>query len=106
MRFVIEQRLYMTSLVEVVYAPTHAPLFYQFCPFVAGMTVSDLLTQSDILKNHPEVEAMAVGVFAKQVSKDTLLKPGDRVEIYRPLICDPKERRRARAHGFEKKNNK
>jgi putative ubiquitin-RnfH superfamily antitoxin RatB of RatAB toxin-antitoxin module len=104
MRFVIEQRLYMTSLVEVVYAPINAPLFHQFCSFIEGMTVLDLLTESNILKNYPEVKTMVIGIFSKQVSKDTPLKPGDRVEIYRSLVCDPKERRRARAHCFEKKN--
>jgi len=96
----------MTSIVELVYAPTHADLFRQSFPFVVGMTVLDLLTQSDLLKQYPDTESSVIGIFSKKVSRNTLLKPGDRVEIYRPLLCSPKERRRARAHGsFEKQKN-
>jgi len=43
------------------------------------------------------VEADAVGVFGKRVGLDVELADGDRVEIYRPLRLDPKERRRQRA---------
>jgi len=39
----------------------------------------------------------AVGVFGQRVPPDTPLADGDRVEIYRPLLLDPKERRRQRA---------
>ncbi len=37
-----------------------------------------------------------VGIFGKIVDFDTMLHDGDRVEIYRPLLKDPKEARRAR----------
>ena len=43
------------------------------------------------------LEADAVGVFGKRVDLATRLADGDRVEIYRPLAIDPKERRRQRA---------
>lgn len=42
------------------------------------------------LKNWP----LDLGICGKAVSLDTVLKPNDRVEIYRPLTLDPKERRR------------
>jgi putative ubiquitin-RnfH superfamily antitoxin RatB of RatAB toxin-antitoxin module len=45
----------------------------------------------------------AVGVFGKRVEPATLLADGDRVEIYRPLAVDPKERRRQRARKRAKK---
>ncbi len=38
-----------------------------------------------------------IGIFGKQITPDTLLKPGDRVEIYRPLLLSPTEARRLRA---------
>ena len=44
-----------------------------------------------------ELDLSDVGIFGKKVSPDQLLRDGDRVEIYRPLIADPKESRRARA---------
>jgi putative ubiquitin-RnfH superfamily antitoxin RatB of RatAB toxin-antitoxin module len=40
---------------------------------------------------------MAVGIFGRVVKADVVLLAGDRVEIYRPLIADPKEARRRRA---------
>jgi len=58
----------------------------------AGASVRDALRASGIA-----AEASAVGVFGKRVRPDTPLADGDRVEIYRPLWLDPKERRRQRA---------
>ena len=58
----------------------------------AGASVRDALRASGIA-----AEASAVGVFGKRVRPDTPLADGDRVEIYRPLLLDPKERRRQRA---------
>jgi putative ubiquitin-RnfH superfamily antitoxin RatB of RatAB toxin-antitoxin module len=42
-----------------------------------------------------------LGIFGKRVKRDAVLKDGDRIEIYRPLIADPKDSRRRRA--LEKK---
>ena len=38
-----------------------------------------------------------IGIFGRVVAPDALLKDGDRVEIYRPLLADPKDARRTRA---------
>jgi uncharacterized protein len=58
----------------------------------AGGTVKDALAASGFqFQNHP------VGVFGKRVALEHRLRPGDRVEIYRPLAVDPKEARRRRA---------
>ena len=43
-----------------------------------------------------EVIGSAVGVFGTAVSRDRILRPGDRVELYRGLAADPKEARRER----------
>jgi putative ubiquitin-RnfH superfamily antitoxin RatB of RatAB toxin-antitoxin module len=43
------------------------------------------------------VDPAAVGIFGRKVSLERVLENGDRVEIYRPLIADPKEVRRQRA---------
>lgn len=56
----------------------------------AGATVRDALAASGI-------QGKQVGIFGKQVTMDTRLADGDRVEIYRPLAMDPKEARRRRA---------
>jgi len=64
-----------------------------------GTTVSEAIEQSAIRKQFPEIEAEAgaVGIFSRKVPLDHVLREGDRIEIYRPLIVDPREARRQRA---------
>ncbi len=64
-----------------------------------GMTVEQAIQASGILDAHPEIDLSRnkVGVFGKAAKLDAVLYPGDRVEIYRPLIADPKEARKKRA---------
>jgi putative ubiquitin-RnfH superfamily antitoxin RatB of RatAB toxin-antitoxin module len=66
-----------------------------------GSTVADAIERSRIRDARPDVEVRAdrIGIFARKVSLDTLLHDGDRVEIYRPWVIDPKEARRKRARG-------
>ena len=66
-----------------------------------GATVAEAIERSGIRHSRPGVEISAdrVGVFARKVSLDAILRDGDRVEIYRPLTIDPKEARRKRARG-------
>jgi len=54
-------------------------------------TVQDAINRSGILAMFPhiDIEAQKVGVFGKVVKPQTPLRPGDRVEIYRPITCDP-----------------
>jgi len=63
-----------------------------------GATLEQAVQQSGILKMFPEIdlELNKIGVFGKLGKKTAELKAGDRVEIYRPLIADPKEVRRKR----------
>lgn len=64
-----------------------------------GMTAEQAIRRSGILERFPEIDldTADVGIFGKLAAKDTELRFGDRVEIYRPLIADPKEARRRRA---------
>jgi uncharacterized protein len=64
-----------------------------------GSTVGEALERSRIAMRHPEVDlaTCAVGIFGKHTARDCVLAQGDRVEIYRPLLADPKESRRKRA---------
>ena len=59
-----------------------------------GTTVAQALTYSKIHHTHPETTALAVGIFSKVVPLETVLRDGDRIELYRPLLVDPKEKRR------------
>jgi len=65
----------------------------------AGTTLGAAIVQSGIMMDFPELELedAKVGIFGKACAMTTVLSEGDRVEIYRPLIADPKEVRRQRA---------
>ena len=54
-------------------------------------TVRQVIDRSGILKSFPtiDLQTQKVGVFGRLVKLDTPLRPGDRVEIYRPITCDP-----------------
>jgi putative ubiquitin-RnfH superfamily antitoxin RatB of RatAB toxin-antitoxin module len=64
-----------------------------------GTPVSEAIAQSGVLKKYPEIDLKVnkVGIFGKLTKLDVELQPGDRIEIYRGLIADPKESRRAKA---------
>lgn len=53
-----------------------------------------------------EVSANRVGIFGQKASLDTVLRDGDRVEVYRPLLIDPKEARRLKAETQKKRAKK
>ena len=84
--------------VEVVYAlPDEQTLLSIQVP--EGATVKDAIIKSNMPEIHSELdlEKMDVGLFGKMVKMDQVLREKDRVEIYRPLIADPKEVRKRRA---------
>ena len=68
-----------------------------------GATALQAIEHSGVLRQAPEInlEKNKIGVFGKIVMLDYLLNPHDRVEIYRPLIIDPKEIRRRRANKVQ-----
>ena len=64
-----------------------------------AMTAEQAIERSGILNEYEDIDLAVnkVGVFGKKVRLSKRLKPGDRVEIYRPLVLNPKEARRRRA---------
>ena len=86
--------------VEVTYAlPERQVIRTVAVP--AGTTAMEALERSGIRDEFPgmEVNPAAIGVFSRKVDADYVMRPGDRLEIYRPLIADPKETRRRRARA-------
>ncbi|MFH7586038.1 RnfH family protein [Oceanimonas sp. AH20CE76] len=84
--------------VEVVYAlPDKQTVLSLRVPPTA--TVQEIIEQSGILRQFPDIdlERNAVGIFSRQVRLEQSVNEGDRIEIYRPLLADPKEIRRRRA---------
>ena len=64
-----------------------------------GTTVGEAVAISRLLERFPELRAARakVGIYGKPVSSDTIVRDGDRVELYRPLVADPKTARARRA---------
>lgn len=84
--------------IEVVYAlPNEQTLLRPSLP--TGTTVVEAIQASGILDKHPEIDLAVnkLGIFGKLTKPDAVLRDKDRIEIYRPLIADPKEVRRKRA---------
>lgn len=84
--------------VEVCYAlpEKQALVSVKLAP---GATLLQALEASGLLEKYPEIDLKKnkFGVFAKLSKPDAVLRDRDRVEIYRPLIADPKEVRKQRA---------
>ena len=83
--------------VEVVYsrADTQAVVALQL---PRGATVQEAIAASGLRERFPEIEPEpATGIFGERVKPGEILNDGDRVEIYRALIADPKQARRQRA---------
>ena len=87
-----------TIPVTVVYALADKQVVFAL-DVVADATIAEVITQSGILEKFPEIEPgkNKVGVFGKLGKLTDTLHAGDRVEIYRPLIADPKQVRKQRA---------
>jgi putative ubiquitin-RnfH superfamily antitoxin RatB of RatAB toxin-antitoxin module len=84
--------------VEVAYATPEKQII-RAVNVDAGITLGAAIVQSGIMMDFPdlELEDAKVGIFGKAADMTAVLSDGDRVEIYRPLIADPKEVRRQRA---------
>ena len=87
-----------TIQVEVVYA-LPATQDIVGLTLAAGSTAGQAIEASGLLVKHPEIDLgkNKLGIYAKLAKLDTVLRDRDRVEIYRPLIADPKEVRKQRA---------
>jgi len=89
--------------VEVAYARPDTQVIMPL-QVKAGTTVIAAIELSGILQKFPEIdlEQNKLGIFSKITKPETVLQEKDRVEIYRSLIADPKESRRARAEKKHK----
>ncbi len=84
--------------VEITYALPHEQVLLTR-KLASGATAEHAIRESGLLDKYPEIDLSKnkVGIFGKLAKLDTVLRDKDRVEIYRPLIADPKEVRKKRA---------
>ena len=84
--------------IEVVYPlPNKQEIFSVELP--SGSTIQSALEASGVLAKYPEIDLAKnkLGIFSKLSKVDAVLRDRDRIEIYRPLIADPKAVRKQRA---------
>lgn len=84
--------------IELAYAlPLRQTLIRLQVP--PACSLREAILQSGVLERHPEIDLqqVVIGVFSRIAALDDPLHEGDRIEIYRPLVADPKEVRRRRA---------
>ncbi len=84
--------------IEIAYAlPEH--YYLKSLKVAEGTMVQTAILQSGILQQFTDIDLREnkVGIFSRPTKLTDILKEGDRVEIYRPLLADPKEIRRKRA---------
>jgi putative ubiquitin-RnfH superfamily antitoxin RatB of RatAB toxin-antitoxin module len=87
-----------TIAVQVCYAlPGSTSMSTVHLP--AGSSLAQAIEASGILAQFPELDLAVnrTGIFGKLKTPDTVVREGDRVEIYRALLADPKDARRRRA---------
>ena len=85
-------------MIEIAYATPELQKLIE-CRVDTGISPREAVRQSGIRQYFAEInpDTCDLGVFGKSIAEDYNLVDGDRIEIYRPLIADPKEVRRQRA---------
>ncbi|WP_114195331.1 RnfH family protein [Edaphovirga cremea] len=89
--------------VEVVYALPERQ-YLRTVKLEEGCTVEEAIKASSLLEMRADIDLSLnkVGIYSRPVKLTDRVKDGDRIEIYRPLIADPKELRRQRAERSKK----
>ena len=84
--------------VQVCYA-TALREYFRDLAVEQGTTIEQAIVLSGVLQDIPGIDLalQPVGLYGKKRPLDTVLRERDRIEIYRPLVADPKESRRRRA---------
>lgn len=87
-------------MVEVAYARPERQMIVPVS-VAAGTSALQAVEKSGILAQFPQIDTahLNLGIFSKAIKPEHVLREGDRVEIYRPLLADPKEVRRRRAEA-------
>ena len=83
--------------IEIVYAQPGRQTLLEIT-VIEGTTVAGAIEASALRSVHPELDwsTSPVGIFGRLVSFEHTLEDGDRIEIYRPLVADPKDSRHQR----------
>ncbi len=94
----LEERVGQNMMIEVVYPLPEEQIIFQ-ANVAEGSSVRDGIVASGVLAHYSQLvlEELTTGIFGKLAPLSTPLRARDRIEIYRPLLADPKEVRKQRA---------
>lgn len=83
--------------IEIAYGTAQTQKLYRMA-VKAACTARQAVLASPVANDFPDadVHIAPLGIFGKRVKDDTVLRDGDRIEVYRPLVADPKDARRKR----------
>jgi putative ubiquitin-RnfH superfamily antitoxin RatB of RatAB toxin-antitoxin module len=92
-----------TIEVEIVYALPHEQA-RQTLRVPVGASIAQAIAQAGVMQRYPELAqgCTTVGIFGRRADLTAVVREFDRIEIYRPLIADPKQSRRTRAQRVAK----
>ncbi len=92
-------------VVEVAYARADEQTTVEL-ELVDGATAGEAIQGSGLLERYPEIDLAVnrIGVFGQPIELDRSIRHKDRIEIYRPLLADPKEARRRRAEAAKRRD--
>jgi uncharacterized protein len=85
--------------VTVVFCPAPGAVDEVVLEVAPGTTVQEAFLRSGLAARHPGCETLPLGLWCRVRPGGTVLRDGDRVEVYRALTVDPKEARRQRYRG-------
>ncbi|WP_409202818.1 RnfH family protein [Vibrio sp. SS-MA-C1-2] len=90
--------------VEVVYPLPHQQKIFQLM-VTQTSSIEEIIRKSGVLESYPEIDLSKnkLGIYSRSVKLSGSVRDGDRIEIYRPLIADPKEIRRRRIEQSKEK---
>ena len=94
-----------TIPIEIIFALAHKQTLITLS-VEAGSTARQAILLSGLIEQYPDQinpDNLSLGIYSKKIEPDTVLQAYDRVEIYRPLVADPKEIRRKKAQQKEQK---
>jgi len=94
--------------ISVAYSPSAGSVDEVALSLPSDATVLDALRASGLLQRHPGIDLtrQSVGVWGKLAGLGDALRENDRVEVYRPLLVDPKEARRLRYRSQRERNKR
>lgn len=82
--------------VTVAYSPAPRVVEQVVVAMRPGSTVQQAVEACGLLQRHPAAAGLPAGIWGRKAEPSSAVRAGDRVEILRPLQCDPKEARRIR----------